>query len=111
MRRKPRNTSEIGKLIRNVKHLSCISLFVRSFSCSKDKITTKEHCQKDKEDPEVVSYSEGDLEDHYEIGPIIGKGGYGTVYIGQRKRNKEKVILKHIPKWKILQTNEVIMNE
>jgi len=84
---------------------------IRSFSCSKDKITSKENCQKDKEDPEVVSYSEGDLEDHYEIGPIIGKGGYGTVYIGQRKRNKEKVILKHIPKWKILQTNEVIMNE
>ena len=87
--------------------------FVRSFSCSKDTISTKEHCPKDKsvEDIEVVTYSEGDLEDHYEIGPIIGKGGYGTVYIGQRKNDKEKVILKHIPKWKILQTNEVIMNE
>ena len=88
-------------------------MFVRSFSCSKEIKSTKENCQKDREveDSEVVCYSDGNLEDHYEIGPIIGKGGYGTVYIGQRKKNKEKVILKHIPKWKILQTNEVIINE
>ena len=113
-RRRQQNISKIGDCIESVYvFLWHLLLFVRSFSCSKEIKSTKENCQKDREveDSEVVCYSDGNLEDHYDIGPIIGKGGYGTVYIGQRKKNKEKVILKHIPKWKILQTNEVIINE
>ena len=39
----------------------------------------------------------GSLEDNYDVGEVLGEGGFGVVYAGQSKR----VAIKHIDKRKI----------
>ena len=41
-----------------------------------------------------------DLSQHYTIGEIIGKGGFGIVYAGVRKRDNLQVAIKELPKAK-----------
>lgn len=53
------------------------------------------------------SYSAGALEQHYEVGPVLGRGGYGTVHAGLRKRDGKKVVIKHISKCKSSPLQEV----
>jgi len=46
------------------------------------------------------------LEDQYDIGSVIGKGGYGTIYTGVRKYDDKKVILKHVSKTRAILTRD-----
>ena len=46
-------------------------------------------------------FSLGTLEDDYEVGTVLGKGGFGIVYAGIRKKEKTKVAIKHIAKSKL----------
>ena len=46
----------------------------------------------------VKLFSSGTLEDNYEVGEVLGNGGFGTVYTGLRKKDKIKVAIKHIAK-------------
>jgi len=46
-------------------------------------------------------FSAGRLEDKYGVGGVIGKGGFGTVYRGIRKKDKLRVAIKHIAKRKV----------
>ena len=46
-------------------------------------------------------FSSGNLEDIYEVGIILGKGGNGIVYAGVRKEDKMKVAIKHFAKTKV----------
>jgi len=41
-------------------------------------------------------FSTGQLEDHYEVGPVIGRGGFGRVYAGQSKKDGRPVAIKQI---------------
>jgi len=53
-------------------------------------------------DCEIIN--NGKLEDQYEIGSVIGKGGYGTIYKGVRKFDDKKVIVKHVSKTRAILT-------
>merc|ERR1719348_1310984 len=55
-------------------------------------------------DCEIINH--GNLEDQYEIGSVIGKGGYGTIYKGVRKFDDKKVILKHVSKTRAILTRD-----
>jgi serine/threonine protein kinase len=46
-------------------------------------------------------FSSGTLEDNYEVEEVLGKGGFGIVYAGIRKKDKMKVAIKHIAKGKV----------
>ena len=46
-------------------------------------------------------FSSGTLEDNYDIEEVLGKGGFGIVYAGIRKKDKMKVAIKHIAKGKV----------
>ncbi len=41
------------------------------------------------------------FEDAYKVGTVLGKGGFGIVYSGIRKRDGFQVAIKHIAKTKI----------
>jgi serine/threonine protein kinase len=53
-------------------------------------------------------FSSGTLEDNYDIEEVLGKGGFGIVYAGIRKKDKMKVAIKHIAKGKV--TNMEMVN-
>lgn len=48
-----------------------------------------------------LKMQEKDLEADYEIGVVLGTGGFGTVYSGTRRRDGKRVAIKHIAKSKV----------
>ena len=43
----------------------------------------------------------GSLEDNYDVGEVLGEGGFGVVYAGQSKKDDGRVAIKHIDKRKL----------
>ena len=65
-----------------------------------DSVNTKKNAQ---------LFSCGTLEDNYEVLKIIGTGGFGTVYVGVRKKDNTKVAIKQIAKAKVTYMHGVII--
>eukprot|EP00091_Calanus_sinicus_P000950 TRINITY_DN10913_c0_g2_i3.p1 TRINITY_DN10913_c0_g2~~TRINITY_DN10913_c0_g2_i3.p1 ORF type:complete len:302 (-),score=88.18 TRINITY_DN10913_c0_g2_i3:160-1065(-) len=47
------------------------------------------------------------LEKYYKVGQVLGKGGFGTVYAGIRRKDGKAVSIKQIPKSKVLELETV----
>ncbi len=47
------------------------------------------------------------FERSYRVGPVLGKGGFGTVYQGRRLRDGARVALKQIAKSKVTEWGQV----
>ena len=62
---------------------------------------TESCCQNIKTAEDTDLFSSGSLEDNYEVETVLGAGGYGIVYAGERKKDKVKVAIKHIAKAKV----------
>jgi serine/threonine protein kinase len=58
-------------------------------------------CERLQMKSEIKLFTSGSLEDSYEVGELLGNGGYGIVYAGIRKKDKMKVAIKHIAKGKV----------
>ena len=58
-------------------------------------------CERFQTKSELKLFSCGSLEDNYEVGEVLGKGGFGIVYAGIRKIDRMKVAIKHIAKGKV----------
>lgn len=58
--------------------------------------------------PPPVNQAGGDVfERKYQVGPVLGKGGFGVVYAGIRKCDGMNVALKHVSKAKISEYGQV----
>ena len=55
-------------------------------------------CERLQMKSEVKLFSSGTLEDNYEVGEVLGNGGFGIVLTGLRKKDKRRVAIKHIAK-------------
>lgn len=69
-----------------VKKISNLSMFCGSVGSKEEKAKMKET-----------------FETTYTLGPVLGSGGFGTVYAGVRKKDGMKVAIKHIVKDKVLE--------
>jgi len=52
-------------------------------------------------------FNTGKLEDKYRVGGVLGKGGFGTVYRGIRKKDRKMIVLKQISKRKVTYKEKV----
>jgi len=67
-----------------------------------------EHCNEccccensEKKDDTTDIFSSEQFEEVYGVGRVLGKGGFGVVYAGIRKKDRKLVAIKHIPKKKV----------
>ena len=54
-----------------------------------------------------VIFNNDTFERSYQVGPVLGKGGFGVVYAGIRISDGRHVALKHVAKAKITEYGQV----